>query len=351
MGNILKHSTPQRPFYRKKTFLISVAVAAGIILAIALWFKVSPWPGAMVIRFVFSQNDDKTTQALEKHQPTIKIATTLNQQYKSGDSSAFIDAYYPEGTSKQLPVVIWTHGGAWVSGGRTDNYPYYKLLAAEGFTVISVDYSLGPEGTYPTAINQINDMYAYVQANAERLHADMNKVVLAGDSAGSQLSSQMATLITNPAYAAKVGVTPSLKASQLKGVVLNCGIYKMDELIQPDPALPKIVGWGDDVSMWAYLGTRDFTVASKLTQMSAFYHANKDFPTTYISGGNGDPLTKVQSMPFADKLESLGVKVTRLFYADDHAPSLPHEYQFNLDNEDGQHALQATISYLKSVTQ
>lgn len=322
-----------------------------LLVAVAVWLKVSPWPGAMLIRFVFSQNDAKTTQALEKHQPATAVTGQLNQQYRPGDDSAFIDVYYPEGTTQKLPVIIWTHGGAWISGGRTDNAPYYKLLAAEGFTVISVEYSLGPERTYPTALHQLNDMYAYVQANAERLHADTNKIVLAGDSAGSQLSSQMAAFITNPAYAAELGMTPALAPGQLKGIVLNCGIYKMEELIHPDPTLPKIVGWGDDVSMWAYLGTRDFTVASKLTQMSAFYHVTKDFPPTYISGGNGDPLTKVQSIPLADKLESLGVKVTRLFYADDHKPSLPHEYQFNLDNDDGKAALQATVRYLKTVTQ
>jgi acetyl esterase/lipase len=224
------------------------------------------------------------------------------------------------------------------------------LLAAAGFTVISAGYSLGPEKTYPAAVHQLNDMYAYVAANANRLHADVDAVVLAGDSAGAQLSSQMSALVTNPAYARDMQIKPNLTHAQLKGVVLNCGIYKMEELIHPNPTLPKILGWGDDVSVWAYTGSRDFTVASKLTQMSAFYHVTKDFPPTYITGGNGDPLTDVQSKPLADKLESLDVSVTRLFYDSNHQPSLPHEYQFNLDNQDGQKALRATIDFAKFVT-
>ena len=350
MGTPLKKQTQKQQFYRKKWFLWTAGSIAAVVIVIAIWFKVSPWPGAMLIRFVFSQNDAKTTQELAKHQPRVAIASTLNQQYKAGDADAFIDIYYPEGTTTKLPVIVWTHGGAWVSGGRTDNAPYYKLLAAEGFTVVSADYSLGPERTYPTAVHQLNEMYKYITANADRLHADTDRVVLAGDSAGSQLSSQMAALVTNPAYAADMQMTPSLKPEQLKGVVLNCGIYKMEGLIQPDPALPKIIGWGDDVSVWAYLGTRDFTAASKLTQMSAFYHVTKDFPATYISGGNGDPLTNAQSKPFADKLESLGVQVTRLFYADDHSPSLPHEYQFNLDNEDGTKAFTESVAFITRVT-
>lgn len=338
------------PFYRKRAFLWITGSVLVVIIAILIWFKLSPWPGALVIRYVFSRNDDKTSEALEKHTPSAAITVIANQQYRPGDADAFIDVYFPKNTQSKLPTIIWTHGGAWISGGRANHAAYFKLLAAQGFTVISAGYSLGPEKTYPTAVHQLNDMYAYLAVHADRLHTDTNNIVFAGDSAGAQLSSQMAALITNPAYASDMRIKPSLTAAQLKGVVLNCGIYKMEELIHPDPTLPKIVGWGDDVSVWAYLGTRDFTVASKLTQMSAFYNATKDFPSTYITGGNGDPLTDAQSKPFADKLESLGVQVTRLFYGSTHQPSLPHEYQFNLDNNDGKNALNATIDFVEKVT-
>lgn len=307
----------------------------------------------MIIRAVFSQNDVKITAALEKHQPSVTVSSVLNQPYRLNDNDAYLDVYYPASTSEgqKLPLLIWTHGGAWISGGREDHATYFKLLAAEGFTVISLGYSLGPERTYPTAVHQINDAYAYIAANADRFHVDTNKIMLAGDSAGAQLSSQMAALITNPDYAKSMNITMNMKPEQLKGVVLNCGIYKMEGLIQPHPELPKILGWGDDVSVWAYLGSRDFEVASKLTEMSAFYHATKAYPATYISGGNGDPLTNAQSKPFADRLASLDVNVTQLFYADNHQPSLPHEYQFNLDNDDGKKALAETVAFMKRVSQ
>jgi acetyl esterase/lipase len=345
-----KQKAPRRhlAFLKNKKLLWFIGGFVGVILLIMLAFKISPWPGAMIIRLVFEQNGMKQSQALEKHTPSVPIANILNQQYKQGDSDAFLDVYFPESikdTDKKLPLLIWTHGGAWISGGRIDHAAYFRLLAAEGFTVISSGYSLGPERTYPTAIHQLNDMYGYIERNAQRFHADTGKVAFAGDSAGAQLSSQMAAIITNPEYASLVGVSPNLSASQLKSVVLNCGIYKMDQLIHPDPSLPKIVGWGDDISVWAYTGSRD--APDTLRQMSAHYHVTKDFPETYISGGNADPLTNAQSRPFADKLQSLGVNVTRLFYPDAHQPSLPHEYQFNLDNDDGKNALKATVSFLK----
>jgi acetyl esterase/lipase len=160
----------------------------------------------------------------------------------------------------------------------------------------------------------------------------------------------MAALITNPDYARQLSITPNLQPEQLRGVILNCGIYQMKLLAEPDPTLPRIIGWGDDISVWAYSGTKDFDDPI-ITEMSPYFHITDTYPPTYITGGNGDPLTKVQSIPFADKLESHGVKVTKLFYPDDHQPSLPHEYQFNLDNTDGQNALQATLSFIQKNSQ
>ena len=336
-----------KAFFKSKNLWWTVGGIIGVILLIMLAFKISPWPGAMVIRLVFEQDGMKQSQALEKHMPSVPIASITNQQYKQGDGDAFLDVYFPESikdTNKRLPLLIWTHGGAWISGGRTDHAAYFRLLAAEGFTVVSAGYSLGPERVYPTAVHQLNDMYGYVKQNAERFHVDTENIALAGDSAGAQLSSQMAAIITNPDYAKLVGVSPNLSASQLKGVVLNCGIYKMDQLIHPNPDLPKIIGWGDDISVWAYTGSRN--APETLRQMSAHYHVTKDFPETYITGGNADPLTDAQSRPFADELQALGVNVTRLFYPSDHQPALPHEYQFNLDNDDGKKALEATIAFL-----
>ncbi len=305
----------------------------------------------MIIRYVFEKGGAKTTAALEKHTAP-GIAVIKDQPYKTGDKNALLDVYIPQtavAAAQKLPVIIWTHGGAWLSGSKDNASAYFTLLAQQGFTVIAPNYSLAPDYTYPTAVHQLNRMHEYVLANAERFHADTGNIILAGDSAGSQLSAQLAALITNPAYAKEMNITPALKPEQLKGVVLTCGIYKMAELAHPDPTLPKIVGWGDDVAVWAYSGTNDFSDPI-IRQMSPYYHVTKDFPPTFITGGNADPLTDVQSKPFANELAALGVSVARLFYEPNHSPGLPHEYQFNLDNADGQGALAAIVSFARGRT-
>lgn len=346
-----QQKSKKRPFFLRKWFLWTVGSIIGVIVVILLAFRLSPWPGALIIRAVFNNGSHKVLLALEKHTPPIEITTIANQQYRAGDPNAFVDVYSPTNATKPLPTIIWTHGGAWLSGDKTNAAPYYKLLAAEGFTVVATNYSLAPESTYPTAVFELNDMHRYIQANANRLHIDSNQITLAGDSAGSQLSSQMAAIVTNPDYAKQMKIKPALQPAQLKGVVLNCGIYQMAGLTQPDPTLPKIFGWGDDVSVWALTGTKDFTHDPDIRQMSAYFHANSHFPATFITGGNADPLTLAQSVPFAALLKSLDVPVAELFYPVDHQPALPHEYQFNLDNADGQNAFAAIITFVKAHTQ
>lgn len=337
------------PFFKRKTFLWTTGLIVGVILVILLAFRVSPWPGALIIRKVFNDDSAKLKQVMDRYMPSgiIKLA---DQQYDPQDSSLKLDVYYPDRksfASGHLPTVIWTHGGAWISGDKSNDEPYFKLLASKGYTVIGVNYTLAPSRSYPTQIFQLNQAYKYIIANATKFHVDPNALFLAGDSAGSQLSAQMAALITNPEYASEMDIVPSLKTLQLKGVILNCGIYKMEGLTQPDSTLPKIVGWGNDVAVWSYAGTRDFS-RPIIRQMSPYYHVTKDFPPTFITGGNGDPLTDVQSKPFADELTRLGVPVSRLFYAKDHVPSLPHEYQFHLDLVDGQNALSTIVSFINT---
>ena len=44
------------------------------------------------------------------------------------------------------------------------------------------------------------------------------------------------------------------------------------------------------------------------------------------------------------------MRVERLFFADDHKPPLPHEYQFNLDVAAGRTALERSVAFLTAVT-
>ena len=326
-----------------------------IVLAI-LAFNLSPWPGALLIRRQFEKSGADVKRAMEAHAPG-GISSLTDQPYRPGDKYARLDVYFPETVrpDQRLPAVVWTHGGAWISGHKDDAAPYFQLIAAEGYAVVSLSYSLAPAATYPTAIHQVNEALSYIQQNAARFHVDPARIVLAGDSAGAQITSQIATLVTNPGYATKLGLASSLAPSQLRGTILFCGIYDMavflakDHLPGSGSRAAKLIRWGTDESIWAYTGSRDHDSAV-LRQMSSIEHATAAFPPTFISGGNADPLTDAQSRPMAAKLAGLGVKVTPLFYPPDHEPGLAHEYQFDLDNADGKNALAQMLGFLRQYT-
>jgi acetyl esterase/lipase len=322
-----------------------VTILIALVTIVSIVTSVTPWPSAVLIRAVFDQGGAATTAELAKHVPDVEFDEQLDQSPEDGTGAAFDVIRTAESEGPQ-PTVIWIHGGAWISGDKDNVDNYLRILAAEGYTTVGLNYTVAPEAVYPTAIRQLTESIAYLLDNADRYGVDTTRIVLAGDSAGAQLASQLAGMATNPDYELLVGIDSALTADQLVGVILNCGVYELDGMAK----LTGIGAWGFKVALWAYTGTKDWSQEAPGALMSSLEFATADFPTTYISGGNGDALTWVQSIPMANRLEELGVDVTRVFYAADHEPKLPHEYQFHLDGDDAQDALQKTVDFLAVVT-
>ncbi|MGM7680127.1 alpha/beta hydrolase [Microbacterium sp. A94] len=334
---------PHRRWWKTR---ITLGIIVAIAVVVAIVGAITPWPSAMVIRAVFTQGGDATAAEMEKYVPDTKLTETLDVSYGTDGVDTTMDVFTPASATGPLPTIVWIHGGAWISGSKENVAPYMRILAAEGYTTIAVNYTLGPEGVYPTAVHQVNEALGYINDHADELNVDASQIVLAGDSAGSQLASQMATLVTSEDYAEIMGITPALKANQVVATVLNCGVYDLAALA----ALDGVVGWGLKSSMWAYAGKKTWAEGSTGATMSTVNWVTEDFPTTYISGGNGDALTWLQSIPMAQRLDELGVNVTTLFWPAPHEPALPHEYQFHLDMPDAQTALQKTLAFLAAHT-
>lgn len=341
MSDDSTHIAPRRRRHVGRWVLLGFAV---IVVVMVAAFVLTPVPGALVVRAVFERDAKQLTAKLEEDAPATDFVGDI--QYREGDKDAYLDVYTPTGTTEALPTIVWTHGGAWIAGSRSNYAGYYQRLADAGFTVVSLGYSLAPGHTYPTAVKQLSDAQRYLLDHAEELHIDTDRLVLAGDSAGAQLSAQIALAITDTDYAATLGIDPAFTPEQVKGVVLNCGIYDV-------PALDGgsgLIGWGIEQAMWAYTGARNFADSDASRQMSTLSLVTADFPSTYITGGNADPLTATQSQPLAQKLTGLGVEVDSLFYPADHTPELGHEYQFDLSTADAQTALERTIDFARKVT-
>jgi acetyl esterase/lipase len=319
-------------------------LAAGVAVALVAVF--TPWPAALLIRGLFEKGAQETATEMERHATSAPLAQHLDVRYGSAGGNTSLDVFSPAGSTDALPTVVWIHGGAWISGSKENVRPYVRNIAAEGFTAVALNYTISPEATYPTAVKQLNGALAFLLAHAAEYRIDPDRIVIAGDSAGANLTSELALITTNPTYARQVGVEPALTPAQLRGVVLDCGIYDVSGI----PSAPGLTGWGFRIALWAYLGAKDWSNTPGGREMSTGDFVTADFPATWISGGNADPLTAAQSRPLATKLRGLGVDVTSVFYPKDHTPALPHEYQFHLDDKDARTAFTSTITFLHRIT-
>ncbi|HEY6801063.1 MAG TPA: alpha/beta hydrolase, partial [Agromyces sp.] len=221
----------------------TLGIIVAIVAVVAVVLRLTPWPSALLIRAVFEQGAKESIAEMEPYVPDIEYDEHLDLDYGGGHGQTLDVIGLPGGEAK--PTIVWIHGGAWISGAKANVEPYLRMIAAEGYTTVALGYSIAPEQIYPTAVGQANDALAYLEANADELGIDPDRIVLAGDSAGAQLASQVAALTTNADYADLLDVAPALEPDQLVGIVLNCGVYDLDNMT----GLDGLVGWGFQVAL------------------------------------------------------------------------------------------------------
>jgi acetyl esterase len=316
------------------------------VFALRISLLFSPRPTAHAIRRLFARTGAERAARLLADAPHGVLAA-LDQSYDSHPDCK-LDVYLPGSATASedtLPVIVWIHGGAFVGGTKDEYGGYFRLLASQGFVVVAPRYSLAPESTYPVPTRQLMAALRWVGANSGRFHMDPNRIVLAGDSAGAQLAAQLAALITNPAYVDALGIAPSMAPARLRGVALCCGIFDVTRLKDDSPYRPLFAAIG-----WAYSGTRDYrTNARFVDTVSVFSYVTREFPPTFITAGNNDPLER-QSQDFAVALIEADVDLETLFYPEDHEPPLPHEYQLELGLEDARVAFTRLVAFFERVT-
>lgn len=308
-----------------------------VLLGLFLSFKLSPWPAVFILGRVFAKGDEAFEASLQKHVPA-GVVERRNLAYGAGKDEIF-DLFYRADAAGPRPAIVWIHGGAWIAGNKDSIANYLKVLAGHGYSVVGVEYSSGFGSRYPKPVRQVNAALGYLTRHAADLNIDPNSMILAGDSAGAQLAAQVAIITTDPAYAQRMDITPTLAPSQLAAVLLLSGAYDMESI-----DFNSKNGWFPKTVLWAYSGVNKFMEDEQFKLISVTRYVTAAFPRAFISSGNGDPLAP-QAVALAQRLKGLGVPVDTLFFPAGHAPSLPHEYQFNLDDPDGQLALERMLAF------
>lgn len=101
---------------------------------------------------------------------------------------------YRSEITQDLPVLIYLHGGGWVTLDVDSFDGFCRFLAKQGrCNVLSVEYRLAPEHKFPAAIEDALSVLDWAKANRAGLGGD-GRVGIGGDSAGGNLASVVSIL-------------------------------------------------------------------------------------------------------------------------------------------------------------
>ena len=121
-----------------------------------------------------------------------------DQQINLGESVNKVRFYSPRNSSNYMPAVLFFHQGGLVLFDHLTNDYFCSLISREcNAKVISIDYRMCPEVSFPQPIIDCFNLWNYVQMNAETLKIDPRRVALAGDSAGGLISLTLSAELKN----------------------------------------------------------------------------------------------------------------------------------------------------------
>jgi acetyl esterase len=123
--------------------------------------------------------------------PEEPVASIRNRVLASGDAGVPVRIYRPASTAP-LPLVVFAHGGGWVTGSLDSHDKLCRILAnAFRSVMVAVDYALAPEHVYPAALDDFETAWLWARENAQELGGDGVRFAVAGDSAGGNLAAAL----------------------------------------------------------------------------------------------------------------------------------------------------------------
>jgi len=220
---------------------------------------------------------------------------------------------YAEGRPEKSPVVVFVHGGGWVSGNKSNvqRAPrFLEFFAQRKAVVVSTGYRLIADASLPgvTFRDQAADVAAavkWVHANIHKHNGDPGNIILLGYSAGAHI---VALVGTDESYLREHG----LEMSSLKGVIaLDVNSYDIPQAIEEAPSLGVPISPNNLRSVFS----ADI-VAQRAASPITHLRDGRAYPPTLIiytgvfdtspAGVFKNTLSKVQSERFVSALQKVG---------------------------------------------
>jgi acetyl esterase/lipase len=141
------------------------------------------------------------TQAFSQTNPMINLfpqGTVLHANLRYNNDTIqkhLLDIYLPANAKGKLPLVIFVHGGGWLSNDKYADMGYMKKTVAEivsrGFALASIDYRFSTQAVFPAQMQDCNRAVSFLYDNADKYGFDKNRFAVMGFSAGGHLASLM----------------------------------------------------------------------------------------------------------------------------------------------------------------
>lgn len=221
---------------------------------------------------------------------------------RGGSMDLLLDVYQPPaGVTPKRTAIIHLFGGGFFVGNKNAGYIINdaKALGARGYTNISANYRLQNQGPWPAQIHDVRAAIRWTRANAGRLGVELNRIVIAGYSAGGMLSLMAAGTNGRKEFegdGGNAGVSSDVNASV--GVYPLASAQTATGLFPQGQATPENIAAASPTS----------------------YISDKFAPTIFIHGTKDGTIPVQSSVDFFTKLHGLGVPSTlTLIQGADHA--------------------------------
>lgn len=119
---------------------------------------------------------------------TAPMADVLDRSVPGRGGAIPVRVYRPAGEGP-FPVLVYFHGGGWLTGSIAGSDRAVRLIANEAKAiVVSVEYRLAPENPYPAAWDDAEDAYGWALDHATGFGGDPAMMAVGGDSAGGNIA-------------------------------------------------------------------------------------------------------------------------------------------------------------------
>jgi len=222
----------------------------------------------------------------------------------NGHERQKLDLYLPKG-GRDLPLLIWIHGGAFRMGSKNDGVK--TAYIAEGYAVASLDYRLSQDALFPAQIEDCKAAVRWLRANAKSYGLDPARFAAWGPSAGGHLAAMLGTAGDVKEFDVGENLGESSRVQAVVDYFGPTDFLQMDTHRLPNGQLHDPA----DSPESRLIGGPIQKNREKTARANPVNYVSKDDPPFLIVHGDSDPLVPHhQSELLAAALEKAGVPVT-----------------------------------------